>query len=900
MPQVAQATIAVTPTLKGAQQSLTSQLTGASGPAGKAAGTSLGKELGSFAVKTIAALGIGKAVSDSISDGMNFETSMAKAATLFTGTSQEFAALQDQILGISNATGVAASELAEAAYSAESASVPMGNLGTMLDSSAKLATAGFTDIDTALSATAKTMNAYGMMTDDVAETQANMEKVQKVLIQTQNKGITTVGELGASLAQVTPTAAAAGVSFDQVGAALALMTAQGTPTAQATTQLRSAIAELEKSGTKAATALDAAAEGTEYAGMSFTEMMASGADLGDVMGMLQAYADASGVSMLDLWSSIEGGNAAMAIAKDVNAFNEDLAAMSTEADVVGDAYGTMADTVQFKAEQIKTSLENMGISAFAAVADDLSGVLDGVSFVLGEITPALGDLGGAFMDVAGAAVDTVADWMGLDDGMSTAQQTAEILKSGLEGLTSALQFVADNMGTIAPIALTLGGALLLLKSPIPGIVSSLGGMVGKIGTIGGEASSAAGPIASAGGSFGTMAGGALKLIAGAAALWITAQAISTLADSAIEIASAGGPAIGVLLGMAIGIAALMAVAAALGGALTAGALGIGIFGAAMLGIGGGIDLACDGISRVLDAVSSLTETISTNADGINEVVSNMGETAGSVFDAMAEGIATVVDSMGGAVSGVLDSVAGVVESMGDAALNAGSGFETLANAVINLVNNTGVLDLGATLATVASGVSDISKNASDAGDSAGKVNTLTTSLNTLKASTDSAKSAMDSWGSASKSSINGVAATFSNMNLAGRMQSAISGAISAASAGINTLHAMFSSTHFSFQQHIAVPHFHMYGSFSAKTVPSIGVSWYARAAEYGALFTKPTVIGVGDAAQPELLLGENKLKELLSNDRSVVFNVTVNGAEDPEAWAAKLINEARQYMRAFA
>ena len=59
-----------------------------------------------------------------------------------------------------------------------------------------------------------------------------MNRVQTVLLQTQNLGITTVGELGASLANVTPTAAALGVSFEQVGAAMALMTAKGVPTAQ--------------------------------------------------------------------------------------------------------------------------------------------------------------------------------------------------------------------------------------------------------------------------------------------------------------------------------------------------------------------------------------------------------------------------------------------------------------------------------------------------------------------------------------------------------------------------------------------------------------------------------------------------------------------------------------------
>lgn len=902
MADLGKAYVQIIPKAQGISGKITEILDPEAKSAGSRAGTTIGSQLGSFAVKTIAAIGIGKAITDSISNGMDFESSMAKVRTLFSGSGEEFAALQEQILGISSASGVAASELAEAAYSAESASVPMANLGGMLEASSKLAVAGFTDVDTALSATAKTMNAYGMMSENAAETQANLEKVQRVLIQTQNKGITTVGELGASLAQVTPTAAAAGVSFDQVGAALAVMTAQGTPTAQATTQLRSAIAELEKSGTQASTALEKAAEGTEYAGMSFTEMMASGADLGDVMGMLQRYADASGVSMLDLWSSIEGGNAAMAIASDLETFNEDLNAMGTDADVVGDAFTTMSETVAFKAQEIKTSLENLGIQAFSASADELSGILDGLNQIFGEISPSLGELGSAFGDLVSSAVEVTGEMLGIDSSLSTTETAAAILKGAIDGLAGVFTFLADNMETIAPIAASLGGALLVMKSPLPGIASGLGGMIGKIASIGGEASSAVGPVASAGASFGTMAGGALKLIAGAAALWLTAQAISTLANAAIEVASAGTPAIATLAGMAIGIGALMGVAALLGPALTAGALGIGVFGAAMLGIGAGIDLACDGISRVLDAVGRLTETISSNADGINSVVSNVGETFGTVVESISSGVSTVVDSVGGAISGVLDSVSGVITSIGEAALNAGTGFDLLSSAVISLVNDTGVLDLGATLTTVASGVKNISKNATDAGDSASKVDTLTSALKNVGTAADDAKSSMSTWGSTSKSAVNSVGAAFTSMNLAGKMSSAMSGAISAASVGISTLRGMFASTHFSFQQHIAVPHFYMAGSFNAKSkaVPTVGVTWYAKAAEYGALFTSPTVIGVGDANQPELLLGEKKLKELLGSNERVVFNVTVNGADDPEMWATRLVREAKQYMRAFA
>lgn len=419
--------------------------------AGQSAGTTIGNQIASFATKAIAALGVGKMISDAMTSGMDFESTMAKASTLFSGTKEELGALQSQLIDISSATGVAASELAEAAYSAESASVPMGNLGGMIESSAKLATAGFTDIDTALSATAKTMNAYGMMSDDTAKTQENLEKVQRVLIQTQNKGITTVGELGASLANVTPTASAAGVSFEQVGAALALMTAQGTPTAQATTQLRSAIAELEKSGTTASKALEEAAKGTEYAGKSFVEMMAEGADLGDVMEMLQTYADKTGVSMLDLWSSVEGGNAAMAIAKDVTAFDEDLASMATTADVVGEAYSAMSDTAAFKLDQFKNSLKNLGIEAFSASADTLIGCLDGISRGFEIIKPSLETLGEAFTNLIGSIGSFIADSTGMSEDFDLMGAAATLLSDVITALADGMSFLADNMEIIGPI-----------------------------------------------------------------------------------------------------------------------------------------------------------------------------------------------------------------------------------------------------------------------------------------------------------------------------------------------------------------------------------------------------------------------------------------------------------------
>ena len=63
--------------------------------------------------------------------------------------------------------------------------------------------------------------------------------------------------------------------------------------------------------------------------------------------------------------------------------------------------------------------------------------------------------------------------------------------------------------------------------------------------------------------------------------------------------------------------------------------------------------------------------------------------------------------------------------------------------------------------------------------------------------------------------------------------------------------------------HIKLPHFSVSGKLSLDppSIPKFSVSWYERAATEGALFTSPSVIGVGDAAQAEMLIGESTLYE---------------------------------------
>lgn len=343
------------------------------------------RKVGAAAKASVVAMGALSAAVVKV--GSDFESSVAKASTLFGGVKVDTAGLNDQILELSSSSGVAASAIGNSLYNALSAGIPvtedMGSAMKYMEQSTKLAKAGFTDVDTVVTSTAKVLNAYKM---DVSET----DKVHKVLMQTQNKGITTVGELGASLAQVTPTASAMNVAFEQVGASLATMTAQGTPTAQATTQLNQLFAELGKKGTAAQKGLEEATNGTKYAGKSFQDLMAAGVPLNEVLDLMNAYAKKNNKSLLDMFGSIEAGKAALAMSgQNAKQFSDNLAAMGTNADVVEDAYTKVTDTLQEQTKQAVETTKNLGIKIYKNMEGPLKDIVKEANEGMKKVAKAL-------------------------------------------------------------------------------------------------------------------------------------------------------------------------------------------------------------------------------------------------------------------------------------------------------------------------------------------------------------------------------------------------------------------------------------------------------------------------------------------------------------------------------
>lgn len=277
---------------------------------------------------------------------MAYQKQLGMVNTLLKVSRDELNKYGDEFERLSLKTGASKTEIANAAYQALSSGVGKGDLIGFLETASKTAIAGQATVEQSVGTITSIINAYKMEMSEAG-------KVADWLLTVQNEGVTTVRELGDQLGDVTSISAALGVSLNDVGGAIAQMTVNGNNTAKTITMLKSMLSELSKEGQTAADNFK------KLSGQSFTEFIANGGTLQEAMIKMEEYAKKSNKSVVDLFSSVEAGSAALNLTG-INAenFANKLNKVASSSGELETAYRTATNNIQSEWEKLVIAMDN--------------------------------------------------------------------------------------------------------------------------------------------------------------------------------------------------------------------------------------------------------------------------------------------------------------------------------------------------------------------------------------------------------------------------------------------------------------------------------------------------------------------------------------------------------------
>lgn len=394
-----------------------------------------------------------------------YETAIAKVGTIADTQEVPLSTLSQQVMELSNKTGIAASAIADDVYNAISAGQKTGDAVNFVTNSTKLAKAGFAESSQTLDVLTTVLNAYGMSADKVST-------VSDMLVQTQNKGKVTVGELASSMGKIIPTANASNVSLEQLCAGYAIMTSKGIAAAETTTYMNSMLNELSKSGSTTDKLL------RQKMGGSFAELMASGKSLGEILGGIQEEANKSGLALSDMFSSSEAGKAAMSLLSNgVDGFNSSVQDMVNSVGATDSAFAKMEDTTEAKMEKAKNSIANLGIVLGQNLLPIVGNLADKVAVVVTKVS----EFAAANPKLVQTVLKVAAGLAALKVGMLTTKLVSLSAEDGI--LSLAKKLIGLRAGFIENAA-TSAGFAAKLKTAGSGILSYFGNVKGAMGGVG--------------------------------------------------------------------------------------------------------------------------------------------------------------------------------------------------------------------------------------------------------------------------------------------------------------------------------------------------------------------------------------------------------------------------------
>lgn len=461
-----------------------------------------------------AAVGIGAALAGGAAYSLlkfgDFEQGMNEIFTMLPGMSQDaMDAMSQDVQDFSREFGVLPDQVIPALYQSLSAGVPPGNVFDFLETAQKLARAGVTDLDTAVKGLTSTVNAYGQ--ENLSATDA-----ADIMFAAMKAGNTTIEKMSDALYQVNPIAASVGVGFDEVAAAMATLASRGVPTESAATQIRQALVELSDSGSETGAIF------ADLAGTTFRDFIAGGGTMQEALQLLSDEAENSGISISDMFGSVEAGQAVLGLTGDnTDDFTRSLEATGDAAGAVEEGYEQMAQGVNYWIERLKAWFAvavidigekvaeiGEGLADFAARVDEafnVSGTLSEFRDRVGEVwdairaraAEALPDIRDELAEFAkflkrdvGAAIVLIGDqfenaWKKIKEAIEDIDW--EGIKRDLSDIREQVNLLAEQFGgwgtIVGAVGMVIVTALAMVSGALAGVIWLVGALINLFGSL---------------------------------------------------------------------------------------------------------------------------------------------------------------------------------------------------------------------------------------------------------------------------------------------------------------------------------------------------------------------------------------------------------------------------------
>lgn len=594
-----------------------------------------------------------------VKSAADFDAAFRQITTLFDATDDDLAKFKDSILEYASGSSASLEEITNSLSAAIGSGVEYSKSLDLIATAEKLSVATRADLKGTTEVLVSTLNAYGLSTSAAGE-------VSDKLFQIIKDGKIEMTDLSASLANITPIAATAGVSLDEVGAGIATLTAAGMQPSTAIDALRSALSNMIKPS-------EQAKKLANELGIEFDANALKSKGLAGALDDVQKATGGSADKMAILFGDVQGLSAVMTLTgSQADAFAGSLGSMGKAAGAVDAAFAKMNGSVEQSSAKAVNALKALLVEIGTPLLDELGGIATAIAKVFAAVADSVKDgaLSGLVEYIESLAGEIQKAFEQIATNLPVALAKADLsgFTKGLDAVVGSVKGLFDgfDLGSADGLAReieTLGAAFLGLSKYAAGVIESFEPMLDLLVEVGKGAAGVDSSVFALAGNIGGVVTQANLLAGGLTGLVPLFEGLL-----ALLVVKQGVGLVGAMGALATGSGALATALGSAGLVAAAGAAGYAVG-----------TVLNDGITKV---VSSVSESETTLGAWIYDLVNSADDAKG--FAVTVDGLRISIEDLNqGVESGkyVWDDVTGAWTSAVKQADVLAEGLDGVAGAV---------------------------------------------------------------------------------------------------------------------------------------------------------------------------------------------------------------------------